>query len=102
MFLSLIMSEYAGWEQQAGQVGLSVWSDIDDVIDRVFVTHTLLGTGDDGMVANCLFIVTAVASIVRPETKTPPKAPRLQVLRTGVECWLISHNPLYIAEIIDC
>ena len=84
------MSEYAGWEQQAGQVGLSVWSDIDDVIDRVFVTHTRysgLGARDDGMAGNCLFIVTAVASIVRPETKNPPneaRAPLLQVLRTGV------------------
>ena len=45
IFLSLIMSVYAGWEQQAEQVGLSVWSDIDDVIDRVFVTHTHSGPG---------------------------------------------------------
>ena len=40
-----------------------------------------------GMTANCLLIVTAVASIVRPETKNPPneaRAPLLQVLRTIV------------------
>ena len=78
------MSEYAGWEQQAGQVGLSVWSDIDDVIDRVFVTHSPHYTRDDGIAANCLFIVTAVASIVGPETKNPAKRSGgilLQVLR---------------------
>ena len=82
------MSEYAGWEQQAGQVGLSVWSDIADVIDRVFVTHTRHSElGMTEWLGNCLFIVMAVASIVGPETKNPAKrsgGTLLQVLRTGV------------------